>query len=129
MPPVDTSQSSSLTVLEQGTFNIQYVTPGSDVSGDYVSDIFGLGNIQIQNLTMAVATSVKQVDTGILGIGFDTDESRVSQGGKPYRNIVDQMVDQGLINSRAYSLWLNDIGKLFRKMWIIVMSTTFNNLS
>lgn len=129
MLPVDTSQSSSLTVLEQGTFHIQYVTPGSDVSGDYVKDVFGLGNIKIQNLIMAVATSAAQVDTGILGIGFDTDESRVAQGGKPYRNIVDQMVDEGLINSRAYSLWLDDIGKRFRNPWIIAMSATFNNLS
>ena len=64
---------------------------------------------------MAVATTARYIDTGIMGIGFDTDES-VQPGVKVYPNIVDDMVDQGLINTRAYSLWLDDLGRAVSHM-------------
>jgi len=48
---------------------------------------------------------------GILGIGYNRNEVQVEWLGKdPYPNIVDLMVAQGYIQSRAYSLWLNDLG-------------------
>ena len=65
----------------------------------------------IRNLTMAVATTARYIDMGIMGVGFDTDES-LQPGVKTYPNIIDDMVDQGLINTRAYSLWLDDIGRI-----------------
>lgn len=78
--------------------------------GDYITDDFSIGGVTIKNLTMAVATDAKVVPTGIMGIGFDTDESIVVEDhSKPYPNIVDLMVEQGLISTRAYSLWLNDL--------------------
>jgi len=40
-----------------------------------------------------------------MGIGFDTHES----SPRVYPNIIDDMVTQGLINTRAYSLWLDDL--------------------
>ena len=58
---------------------------------------------------MAVATNAKFVSTGIMGIGFSAGES-LAQTTEPYPNIIDQMVTQGLINTRAYSLWLDDLG-------------------
>jgi hypothetical protein len=111
---VDPSQSSSLTVIAQGAFNITYVTPHSGVTGDYIADNFALGGTTIQNLTMGVATNAAYVPTGIMGIGFDTGESIVSSGGKPYNNIIDVMVQQKIINTRAYSLWLDDLGMFIR---------------
>jgi hypothetical protein len=107
---VDPSQSTSLTVIEKGAFNITYVTPNSGVTGDYIADNFAIGGTTIQNLTMAVATNAAYVATGIMGIGFDTDESIASGGGKPYPNIIDVMVQQNIIKTRAYSLWLDDLG-------------------
>lgn len=78
--------------------------------GDYITDDFHIGGVTIKNLTMAVATDAKVVPTGIMGIGFDTEESIVvEEHAKPYPNIIDLMVEQGLINTRAYSLWLNDL--------------------
>lgn len=59
---------------------------------------------------MAVADETQNVPTGIMGIGFDTDESIVGEGGQPYQNFIDAMVDQGIIQTRAYSVWLNDLG-------------------
>jgi hypothetical protein len=110
-PPVDPSKSSSLTILDQGGFSISYVTPGSGVVGDYISDDFGIGGITLKNITMAVATKANYVPTGIMGIGFDSGESITSTSGQPYPNVIDEMVQQGLINSRSYSLWLNDLRK------------------
>ncbi|KAL1966350.1 hypothetical protein VTN77DRAFT_4492 [Rasamsonia byssochlamydoides] len=105
----DPSESSSIKVVGKDEFKIEYGTPNSDVVGNYITDDFGIGGITIKNLTMAVATDAKVVPTGIMGIGFDTDESLVAQGSKPYPNIIDVMVEQGLISTRAYSLWLNDL--------------------
>jgi hypothetical protein len=59
---------------------------------------------------MAVATSMRYVETGIMGIGFDADES-LPPGVNTYPNIIDDMVAQDLINTRAYSLWLDDLGR------------------
>jgi hypothetical protein len=111
---VDPSRSSSLTVIAQGKFDISYVTPNSRVTGDYIADNFALGGTTIQNLTMAVATNAAYVPRGIMGIGFDADESIASSGGKPYHNIIDIMVQQNIINTRAYSLWLDDLRMFIR---------------
>jgi len=94
----------------QGQFHITYVTPNSGVTGDYIQDNFAIGGMTIQALTMAVATQAAHVPTGIMGIGFDVDESIASAGGTPYPNIIDVMVTQKIINSRAYSLWLDNLG-------------------
>lgn len=42
--------------------------------------------------------------TGVLGIGFTTNEAAET----PYPNLVDQMVAQNFIPTKAYSLYLND---------------------
>lgn len=45
-----------------------------------------------------------------MGIGYNTNEVQVDWLGRdPYPNLVDLMVKQGYIRSRAYSLWLNDL--------------------
>jgi hypothetical protein len=49
-----------------------------------------------------------------MGIGFDTGESITNNGGKPYPNIIDVMVQQKIINTRAYSLWLDNLGMFIR---------------
>ncbi|MCJ1436649.1 hypothetical protein MMC27_006030 [Xylographa pallens] len=103
--------SSTLVEVVKGGFSIQYDTPGSGVIGDYVQDNFGIGGMTIKNLTMAIATAADYVPTGIMGIGFDTDESvaRASDEGTVYPNLVDELVNQKLITTHAYSLWLDDL--------------------
>ncbi|KAK5112750.1 hypothetical protein LTR62_003848 [Meristemomyces frigidus] len=105
----DPSQSSTYQLLAPGAFQIQYVTPGSGVIGDYISDNVSIGNIHLRNLTMAVASQAQQVVTGVMGIAFDADEALVGQGYSPYPNIIDAMVQQGVIATRAYSLYLDDL--------------------
>lgn len=58
---------------------------------------------------MAVATQANETTTGIMGIGLDTDESIVEYGGS-YKNLPDLLFSQGLISSKSYSLYLDDLG-------------------
>ena len=47
---------------------------------------------------------------GVMGVGFKGNEAILQfPGTSPYPNLVDQMVSQGLIKSRTYSLYLDDI--------------------
>ena len=64
----DPTKSSSSTLIEQDGFEIQYVTPGSGVTGDYIADNFGLGGKTVNNLTLAVAHQAEKVNTGIMGM-------------------------------------------------------------
>ncbi|KAJ5818617.1 hypothetical protein N7474_004208 [Penicillium riverlandense] len=104
----DDSQSSTARLVDKGGFYSSY-GDGTEVWGDYISDDFQVSSIKIKDLNFAVATRETIGEMGIMGIGFDTNEAITETGAKPYKNIIDLMVDQGLINSRAYSLWLNDL--------------------
>jgi hypothetical protein len=60
----------------------------------------------VTSAIFAVATSTSDKWSGILGIGLDGLEA----SGSPYHNIIDEMQLQGLIRTRAYSLYLDDLG-------------------
>jgi hypothetical protein len=111
----DETASSSLTLINKGGFEIQYFTAGSGVRGDYITDVFTIGKQTVKNLTMGVATRAESVNTGIMGIGFDTNEAIVgseeAQGEtpQPYPNLLDVMKQEGLVTTRAYSLYLDDL--------------------
>ncbi|GAM38466.1 yapsin [Talaromyces pinophilus] len=106
----DPSQSSSVLISQpKGQFFIQYGTPGSNVTGNYIKDAFSVGEAKVTNLTMAYATYAAYVPTGVMGIGFDTNEAITAYGGKPYPNFVDVLKSENVISTKAYSLWLNDL--------------------
>ncbi|KAK3334001.1 aspartic peptidase domain-containing protein [Cercophora scortea] len=103
------SANSSSTYEYVGSwFNISYVD-GSGASGDYVSDTVTFGNQRLSRLQFGVGYSSTN-SQGILGIGYPVNEVQVGRAGlTPYNNLPAQMVADGLINSNAYSLWLNDL--------------------
>lgn len=76
---------------------------GSTASGDYVTDHFEIGDTVIESLQMGLANQTAS-GTGVLGIGFTANEAAETQ----YPNLVDQMVQQNFIPTKAYSLYLND---------------------
>ena len=77
--------------------------------GDYATETFGVGDAQIEGLQFGIGLETTSSE-GIMGIGYNTNEVQVDWLGRdPYPNLVDLMVKQGYINSRAYSLWLNDL--------------------
>lgn len=60
-------------------------------------------------MILAIATASKNELTGILGVGFDQNES--TQGTmKQYKNFIDMLVEQKIISTRVYSLYLDDLG-------------------
>lgn len=78
-------------------------------SGNYITDDFTIGGATIKNLQMGLANTTTS-GFGIIGIGFDENEgSLTSITSVPYPNLIDQMVSQGLINTKAYSLYLDDL--------------------
>lgn len=102
MHTVDPSQSSTFEVVVPDGFQIQYLD-GSTASGDYVTDHFEIGDTVIESLQMGLANQTAS-GTGVLGIGFTANEA----AEVAYPNLVDQMVAQNFIPTKAYSLYLND---------------------
>lgn len=98
---VNSSQSSTYKDLGS-LFEIQYAD-GSTASGAYFTDDFSIGDKTVKNLQIGLANQTV-VGTGILGIGFELNEA----AEKEYSNLVTSLVDQSLIATTAYSLYLND---------------------
>ena len=89
-------------------FNISYVD-GSGASGDYATDNVTIGGKTIEALQVGIAYK-SNVEEGILGIGLKNDEAAANSAQtKAYSNLPQAMVDSGLIQSNAYSLYLDDI--------------------
>jgi Eukaryotic aspartyl protease len=105
----DSSASSTFVDVLRNAFQIQYVD-GSEIQGDYIADVLSMGDrVTLQNMTMGLASTASTA-LGIMGIGYPAGESVVALDPTAvYPNIIDQMVKQGVINSRAYSLYLNDL--------------------
>ncbi|KAM7207400.1 Aspartic peptidase domain containing protein [Naviculisporaceae sp. PSN 640] len=109
------SANSSSTYEYIGSwFNISYVD-GSGAAGDYVSDTVTIGNrpgvagAKLERLQFGIGYSSTN-SQGILGIGYPLNEVQVGRAGmQPYKNLPAQMVADGMIQSNAYSLWLNDL--------------------
>lgn len=98
----DKSKSDTYKLVSTDGFSIKYLDSTS-ASGDYISDNFAIGGATIKNLQMGLVTDTVR-GTGILGVGFSEAESTE----EIYPNIMDEFLDQGLVKSKAYSLWLND---------------------
>lgn len=102
------ANSSSTYAFVSSDFNISYVD-GSGAAGDYVTDTFTLGDTKLDKLQFGIGYSSSSAQ-GILGIGYEVNEVQVGRAGKSaYNNLPAQMVADGLINSNAFSLWLNDL--------------------
>jgi hypothetical protein len=105
---VDSSKSSTFQDVSTG-FRVKYGDQ-SGATGDFITDNFGIGGVTIQNLTMGLATKTT-TGSGLMGIGYDTLEAGYQAGDlkQPYKSIIDTMLVQGLINTKSYSLYLDDL--------------------
>ena len=104
----DASASSSYVDVAQGQFDISY-QDNSAVTGDYINETLAIGNTVIRDMTMGLAIQASR-PFGIMGIGYDADESIASTDpDEIYPNVVAQLRAQGFIRTLAYSLWLNDL--------------------
>ncbi|PSK57808.1 hypothetical protein B9Z65_9010 [Elsinoe australis] len=100
--------SSSTYNYLNSAFTIQYAD-GSGATGDYVTDTFAIGGATLDNQQFAIGYKSNSQE-GILGIGYPANEAILSvRNGRTYPNVPQKMLNQGLINTNAYSLWLNDL--------------------
>lgn len=58
---------------------------------------------------MGIATDT-DIPAGIMGVGYDTNEAILQfSNSASYSSIIDSLMSQGFTNTKAYSLWLNDL--------------------
>ncbi|VBB72053.1 Putative protease precursor [Podospora comata] len=103
-------RSSTFKVVGQGDFDINYVD-GSSSKGDYFTDAFQIGGATLQNMTMGLGVNT-DIAYGLVGVGYALNEAIVGttqSTASVYPNLPVNMVKEKLINTVAYSLWLNDL--------------------
>lgn len=88
-------------------FNITYVD-GSGSAGDYVTDTVRFASVSLTDQQFGIGYSSTSYE-GILGIGYPLNEVAIQTTGHTYPNVPAKLVNQGTINTNAYSLWLNDL--------------------
>ncbi|KAI0410038.1 aspartic peptidase domain-containing protein [Xylaria palmicola] len=101
------SESSSSGVTVNDDFQIAYVD-GSYSRGAYIAETFGIGNVELENVTMGLGLDT-DIAYGLVGVGYALNEASASQTDEVYNNLPLVMLSEGRINTNAYSLWLNDL--------------------
>lgn len=97
----DSKVSSSFKFISND-FTIRYLD-GTSAEGDYVTDTINIGGQTLPDFQFGVGNRSSSTE-GVLGIGYTINEAQVNWGsGVPYSNLPQRMVDQGLINTNAYS--------------------------
>lgn len=93
--------TKSSTVQDLGTTNqLRYGIGAANIS--YVRDAIGIPgtNMQVTNAQFGVATSSRQQNAGILGIGHGLGQTI------KYKNFVDELKDQNVTKTKAFSVAL-----------------------
>lgn len=99
----DPDDSDTFETTDEGDFDITYLD-GRNIQGDYFEDTVTIGDIEITKQILGLALeSVRP--TGIMGLGFSINVAADDE----YPTVVDNMVEQGHIETRAFSLYLNDL--------------------
>ncbi|CAK4034066.1 acid protease [Lecanosticta acicola] len=102
--------SSTYNVVDQSpAFNTTF-GDGSTAVGPYASDVVGIGDVLVSPVQFGVADVVNSTtgySIGLMGIGYSSNEA-VQSRSDFYPNMPEILKDAGVINSRLYSIWLND---------------------
>ncbi|KAK0655659.1 aspartic peptidase domain-containing protein [Cercophora newfieldiana] len=104
------SKSTTYLTVGQNEFDISYVD-GSSSKGDYFTDVFEIGGASLSNMTMGLGIKT-DIAYGLVGVGYALNEAIVGntqETSSAYPNLPVNMMEEGLINTVAYSLWLNDL--------------------
>jgi hypothetical protein len=103
----DANSSSTYEYLNSG-FNITYAD-GSGAVGDYVEDTLRIAGQMVENYQFGIGYDSSSPQ-GVLGIGYASNEAgAVNNDQKPYENLPARLQSDGVINTVAYSLWLDDL--------------------
>lgn len=89
-------------------FYIKYAD-GAEAEGSWVTDTLNIHNHTVENMIFGLNSNTPE-PLGVLGIGYDLH--RVNNGtylSDAFANLPVRLVRDKIINSPAYSLWLNDV--------------------
>jgi len=101
--PFNSGTSQTLSTVSVGGFDIAYAD-GSSARGNYIKDAIFIGE---ENMILQMGLALNSsINYGIMGIGYDSGEAT---SNLTYPNFLDELILDGYINSKAYSLWLNDL--------------------
>jgi hypothetical protein len=106
------SMSSSMVVGGNQSFSSWYqddASPAfpkyrSSANGDRIRETASIGGVGISDLALGLARDTNHW-MGVLGLGFNETDRLVRP--TPQQTVLDHMVEQGVINSPAISLWLD----------------------
>lgn len=104
----DYSASSSVT-KNNSDFLVRY-SDNTMAQGDWVMDTLTMQGMTINNMSFGLGRTANST-TGILGLGFPGSEAttKISENGYTYSNLPLKLAENGIINTPAYSLWLNNL--------------------
>ena len=90
-------------------FNVTYAD-GSGAVGNYVTDTLAIGGKTLTDFEFGLGLE-SSTPQGVFGVGYSGDESIVvnSENQKTYNNLPLALTQAKLINTPAFSLWLNDL--------------------
>lgn len=104
---------SSTSSLVSSNLNTSY-SDNTMYQGTYYEETFSIAGATVTNQTVGLIQNASAPSglpfIGIIGVGYSNLQSIVDNGGQPYPMLLEQMKSQGLINTLAYSLYLNDQG-------------------
>lgn len=94
--------------VENSSFAVSYEDK-TGVSGNIATDIINVSGVSIEGIQFGVAYSSASA-LGVIGLGYGGGEPGVREAGAaPYPTFSEQLVNHGLVNLNAYSLYLNDL--------------------
>ncbi|KAF2860368.1 acid protease [Piedraia hortae CBS 480.64] len=103
----DHSKSNSYKVVAQSpAFNTSF-GDGTTAYGPFGEDVVGIGDLRIKNVQFGLAETVNSTTgyaVGLMGVGYGFNEAT----DHSYPNIPEVLTLSGAINSRLYSVYLND---------------------
>ena len=112
------NSSMSSTFENVSTKPIVEHKPSNIYTERYFKDTLGIEGTSIEGLEMMVTQYAFDRITqdydalGVLGLGPPTSEFEAGSAAL-YPNFLEEMVRQNLSQTRAYSIWMDDIGKCF----------------
>lgn len=112
----DPTASQTYNLVGPGNFSTAF-GDGSAVSGDFATDVVGVGAVELTNVQFGVANFINST-TGyaisLMGVGYSANEASAPSY---YPNMPDLLQQAGAINSRLYSIFLNQYGMRSHSMF------------
>lgn len=94
--------------VETSSFAVSYEDK-TGASGNIATDTINVSGVSIEGIQFGVAYSSTSA-LGVIGLGYAAGEQGVWEAGAaPYPTFSEQLVNHGLVNLNAYSLYLNDL--------------------